>query len=455
MNRIKMILKFALVPISTMLFLSNVLAESDDIYVSDMDNSIDKKNSENINSKKVKYSVVVDFNGDYDESHDLALQKLVKDLSNGLIDGSNIKIDADSLIDDEIITDDYQLKVIFNDKKIDNLLHNGLIPVWYGLPEPLLFWLVKGVEVKGLDSDGNVTTRIDAKIVSADEENDIIKKIKKVGFDNGINVVFPINDLQDMEAVNVSSVIKSLPEEIIIPSLRYTKGYVTTALLNEKDGVFELIATIINCDEKSVVYSTTLKSEDVDVLLNNFINEFKRVVGSIEAEKNSKTQSTVVTTGFDNTDNLKLGLAEKNKYRVLIRNVSDFSNIMKIQSNLEKIGLMPVVLDVKGGDVLFLLKYDSPNSISSFLSMYKALISFESSEFIYIYDDEKSDILEVPELNSDQERKNEEENNENSSLNTETDAKNHYNNRSQNEPVLNNKFPDPNRKLKTGGGLVK
>lgn len=414
---------------------------------------------EEIKLEEQKYVYAVDFTGDYAEAEQLAMSKLLFDVSSGIVDVQNVNLNTDALISNEYITDDSKLKVVFNSNEVDNFISNGKIPTWKGLSEPLIVWMVKGQEVSEIDQDNNITSRVDARIVSADSKDLLATELEKLAKANNITIIYPMNDLEDMAKVNVSTVLQGNAQKISDVSRRYTPGYAISSILNAVDNnEYEMFYHVIDVMNNQEVYMSTVRGSEeriASVLLSEFKSRIGRsIVGS--QLRASVAITTPVSDGFDDNSLKTLGTVDNVSYTILLRNVPNFKSLMTIQNNLMTLGLNNVAIaSLKNQDVIFSFKNKTGIPLENLMNLYPALVKStnENDKCVYFFDSNNTEGIVIS--NESQEKR--DFTSENSTVSNETSEKINYN-----EPIENNggssvksNYPDPNRKLKTGGGIAK
>jgi hypothetical protein len=405
---------------------TNLLAE-DQVYVDNQSIQESISNTENV------YKYTVKFNGDFDESNELAFDALIKDLSKGSMNPSELAVNIGDLIESEQINED-SLDVIFNSAAVNNLISKGSITVWNGLVDPVIVWLVKGVA----DEDSKIKN---ATIISSSMVDGFSQKLLLIGKENNISIIYPMMDLDDIQNVTVSDVLSSSIDKVLAASSKYTSGLILNAYLEESDNNFnKLTYKIINIANSSELFSDTIEGSEDDIISKLYLTIKMNMSEKLNL---SESVDAAIISGFSYITNLKLGEYKDNHVRILVRNTENFKQMVDVKNNLLKCGFTHAdIVDVKGGDAIYDLQFDKGIQYKLMIEMYEKL-KF-NNDFVYTVNNTK----DVSSKNSEDIIKS-----------NETDVDIQYNTdvsvtKDQNNTTDNSTYPDPNKKLRTGGGVI-
>lgn len=437
------------------------------------------------------YTYRVPFDGDFDSAHSEAFNQMISALSNGSTDPSAIKVNVDSIISNETITDDGLLEVSFSDSAVRNLISSGKITVWSGLKEPLLVWLTRGTMVDYVDGEGAVDTKTEARIVVSGERDGFVDALIARGRLEKVNAILPLNDLDDMEAVTISDVMSGNADKISKASAKYTGGISVASLLAGNNGKLQLTYHFIDVATGQKIFSQTAEGTASEVV-DQFYNDLKTSLGTkkssgteISSERGTERDVSAYLDGYSDTSGLKLGMTPNGNYLVLIKNTPDFDVMMDIKQNFLKAGFKDAeVVDVKGGDVVYSLSTVRNVNPEKLMTVFQALEPDEYAPGVFYFNSNVKNIIVIPDENKAKSTSSTGEGMQNADNNTHEETESSVNTAtSSNEntetvvtgesngssPIqLNNRtqrgergrrksgnaYPDPNKKYKTGGGVL-
>lgn len=388
------------------------------------------------------YTYNVPFNGDFDESHEFAFSELIKQLSKGSMNPSEIAIDVGSMIQDEQITDD-SLVVTFKNKSVEELIASGKIKVWEGLPDPVIVWIVKE---PALSSNSFENDEPAAELISSNVTGTFAEKLKVEGINNGITIIYPMMDLDDMQNLSIPDVMLGKPDVISKASVRYTAGMALDGMLVTEGKRLKLIYHLISVSDSKELFSDTVVGSEEEII--NLVYTAVRMNLCKAIQSNSSMVVNENGNGFLSIEALNLGEQANNHVRILIRNTQNFAQMVEIRDNLLKIGFISAdIVDVKAGDVIFDISFNKGVLYKQMMEMYHNLQLL--NDFVYIYS--------IHDETSSTEVKNVDKNIQEDLKNNETNRDIQYNGSDSGESTTNNttssSYPDPNKKLRTGGGI--
>ncbi len=396
---------------------------------------------------KRNYIYSVPFNGDYDEAYEAAFRVLINDISGGSTPPSSLKVDISNLIATDEVIDD-ELQVTFARQEVEKLIQSGAITVWEGLADPMIVWLVKAVST-GENDDTN-----DVQIVSSSSPLDAVSEaIVKQGQKNKVNVIFPMLDLEDMQRMTIPDVMRGESSKIIEASTKYTKGVALDAMLVKEGDAFRLIYHLVNIAEEQEVVSDALTGTPEQIASSLFVVIKKHLATQSQAPSSDKVLTPTVKKqpGFANIASLHLGQQPDGSFHILVQNLNEFSDLVVAKRILDSGGFSKVdVFDVKGSDAIYTLRVPKGNKYADLMAELKALQPKENYcyEFSTIVAEDALANVPANEQNATTEQQ---DGNQNAQEKTETAKSIQYNN--QQKRGSSSAYPDPNRKLRTGGGL--
>ncbi|WP_406545480.1 DUF2066 domain-containing protein [Succinimonas sp.] len=335
------------------------------------------------------YTYKVPFDGDYDAAYSKAFKRMVTDVSSGATDPNSLSVNIQSLIASEDISmDGSEYIIVFDEAKIKRLISRGDISVWRGLSQPLVAWVLLGLpETDDLGEQKYKTSFI------TDAEDQFLAELKKAGSRNGVNLLIPLFDLDDMADLRASDVMLSDSEKAGKASQKYSSGYALLGVLSpEPGGQYQFAYHIVNISQKSEVLSNSVFGSLSQVavrfyqdLKNNsalFSAKTVRDESSNPGRDNSSDTSEV--PGYSHVEALGLGKQDDGSYRVLVQGAVNFSIMKQIKDDLYDKGFQSVsIAEVKGGDVVFLLKPAKDMVLEEAIAQEKVLVN--RTQYVYLY----------------------------------------------------------------------
>lgn len=431
------------------------------------------------------YTYKVPFDGDFDKAYHQAFILLINEISKGGTSPDNINVDISSLITEENLGDD-EIELTFGEEEVRKLFENGQIVVWNGLRDPLVVWMVMGTHVlehikpivvdeQGLTPQTEFGASVnhnmapqDVKIISSSSNIDLFsQKFIRKGQDIGVNLLYPMLDLDDIQNITVSDVMRGSVDKITKASARYSQGLATSIMLFCADNELRLIYHIINIASGKELDTGAITGNDEEII-TAFYDKLRQ---ALMAKPMSNPvmgigNNDVVAVGFTDTSSLSLGVIDASHYQILVRNLKTFSDVVAVKTSLLTLGFTAVeIVDMKGADVVFNLTHGASEVPTERLALYPQLqlVSPEIytstgmvGEYIAPPTEETNNINDA---NNTQDLDNAGNEQKKLGVNNETPAQIQYNIDQQsttekNNNLNKNKYPDPNKKLRTGGGLT-
>ena len=335
------------------------------------------------------YTYKVPFDGDYDAAYSKAFKRMVTDVSSGATDPNSLSVNIQSLIASEDISmDGSEYIIVFDEAKVKRLISRGDISVWRGLSQPLVAWVLLGLpETDDLGEQKYKTSFI------TDAEDQFLAELKKAGSRNGVNLLIPLFDLDDMADLRASDVMLSDSEKAGRASQKYSSGYALLGVLSpESGGQYQFAYHIVNISQKSEVLSNSVFGSLSQVavrfyqdLKNNsalFSAKTVRDESSTPGRDNSSDSGEV--PGYSHVEALGLGKQDDGSYRVLVQGAVNFSIMKQIKDDLYDKGFQSVsIAEVKGGDVVFSLKPAKDMVLEEVIAQEKVLVN--RTQYVYLY----------------------------------------------------------------------
>lgn len=385
------------------------------------------------------YRYVVQFDGDFSAAQREAFNSMVKSVSNGTTDPNSLNVNIQSLIKSEDISEEGDKYIVtFDSGKIGRLINNGTIVVWRGFKQPLVAWLVKG------DSSSSEEMHF-----VTDPKDNFYNALRNVGSKNKVNLLLPVFDLDDIGAMSISDVMQPNTSKTGVASQRYSSGYAVNGIVVVKDGnAVQFTYHMIDVANNIEIINNTLTGSPSQVAvlfyddLKKNANVFDRASSQATNSETSNTSTaSIPEEDFSKNSELNLGKQEDNSYRVLVQGVSNFAVIKQIKDELYALGLQNISFgEVKGADVIYIVSLANGESLASYFAKEPGLVN--RADYVYYYD-EKNRRDQI------QRQKQAKETAEKEATDAaEAEIKQRY-------IRENNDAPDPNQKLKTGGGVIR
>ncbi len=426
-----------------------------------------------------EYDFKVPFNGDFDTAHEEAFGRLVDSLSGGGADPASVNADIDAIIASEDFTEDGSLIVSFSPDAVKRLLGSGRIAVWKGLEEPLLIWMIRGTTADVAGDDGQVDSRSEVRIVSSGEKDGFADALIAAGLREKVRAILPLNDLDDMEKVSVSDIMQGAADRIAAASAKYTGGAAAALLLTGTPGNLSLTYHIVDLAKGETVYSDTAEGE-TSAVVGEFYASLKNVFGRKNPSAaglgagSGDPGAAPLLDGYDGTEpSLNLGSRPDGSYVVLIKGTPGFDAMMDIKRNFYKAGFSEAeITDVKGGDVVFTLTAIKNVDPRGLMELYPALVPDGAVPDVFNFDATVKNAIVIPDEKAEQTAENAGEGDGGATAAqpeekpAATDAAAGPAGEKAAEPVTGTRdvrrgrrkhrgsFLDPNRRYKTGGGVL-
>ena len=292
------------------------------------------------------YTYKVPFDGDYDAAYSKAFKKMVSEVSSGATDPDSLRVNIPSLIASEDIDD--------------------------------------------LGEQKYKTSFI------TDTEDQFLKELRNAGTKNGVNLLVPVFDLDDMTALSTSDVMLSDAGKASSASVKYSSGYALLGVLSpEAGGPYQFSYHIVNIAQKSEVLSNSVSGSLSQVAVrfyqdlknNAALFSKKNVITEDDRDsRNSRDNSSDAdgVPGYSHVDALGLGKQDDGTYRVLVQGAVNFSIMKQIKEDLYNKGFQSVsIAEVKGGDVVYALKPDKGMSLEEVMAQEKVLVN--RTQYVYLY----------------------------------------------------------------------
>ena len=201
------------------------------------------------------YTYKVPFDGDYDAAYSKAFKKMVSEVSSGATDPDSLRVNIPSLIASEDISmDGSEYIVVFDEAKVKRLISKGEISVWKGFSQPLVAWVLLGLP----ENDDLGEQKYKTSFIT-DTEDQFLKELRNAGTKNGVNLLVPVFDLDDMTALSTSDVMLSDAGKASSASVKYSSGYALLGVLSpEAGGPYQFSYHIVNIAQKSEVLSNSV-----------------------------------------------------------------------------------------------------------------------------------------------------------------------------------------------------
>lgn len=474
----------------------NVTA-ADNLIVDSIDNKKDNKKA-----TKSKYVYTVPFDGDIEKSHELAFDKLVQDLTSGVMQGSDLKFDVDSVIGDENINDE-GLWVKFDVKLVQKMIDDGVVTVWNGLSEPLVGWIVRGSMTKEdasntvndpskqpndaqIDVGLNDEPSAPAVLLASGSNDEFVEALSSLGNTNKVKFLLPVNDIDDLSVISLQDVLANNAQAIRTASQRYTSGNAVVGLLTTgTDGKLYFSYHVYNLVSGAEVISGDLSGTPTEIS-DAFLMQLKKHAGML-ASLTPPTQSS--STGAENesanngaVDKQAPGIKDSEHAVIQIFGIEDDDGeIRKVIDALYNAGVLDVVMRPSIGSMFFDLTYpDTYNCVERLAGISILKKRADGLVFDFMSKEEKSDVNgtfgdKSSALNEKNPYNNEgldstvPETQELNTENSSTVTKNTETSPTATEPTVtkptatkkvqrkngSQRYPDPNSVLHTGGGLGK
>jgi len=337
------------------------------------------------------YTYKVPFDGDYDAAYSKAFKKMVSEVSSGATDPDSLRVNIPSLIASEDISmDGSEYIVVFDEAKVKRLISKGEISVWKGFSQPLVAWVLLGLP----ENDDLGEQKYKTSFIT-DTEDQFLKELRNAGTKNGVSLLVPVFDLDDMTALSTSDVMLSDAGKASSASVKYSSGYALLGVLSpEAGGPYQFSYHIVNIAQKSEVLSNSVSGSLSQVAVrfyqdlknNAALFSKKNVTDDDRNSRNSRDNSSDADSvpGYSHVDALGLGKQDDGTYRVLVQGAVNFSIMKQIKEDLYNKGFQSVsIAEVKGGDVVYALKPDKDMSLEEVMAQEKVLVN--RTQYVYLY----------------------------------------------------------------------
>lgn len=349
-----------------------------------MSDSMDKTTVSNKNNNQSSlpvqknYIYKTAFDGDYDIAYKKAFAMLVTDLSKGATNPEEISVDISSLISEEMIGDD-EIEIYFDGQEVQKLLDSGQISVWNGLNSPLVVWYIEGPKVANYlenlsninegdtfsaqtEFDNQIETTNEVRIFSSSFKlNLFTQKLLLKGKDNKVNILYPMIDLEDIQNITVSDVMKGATDKIAKASARYTSDYGVSIMLYTSESDLTMVYHLVKISTGEEIATDSI-SGSIDDVIENFYAQVRHSVSTSSSNvylQGVNSQNTMLS-GFDDVSSLSLGPVDSTHFQILIKGLRSFNDVVILGRNLKAIGFKQVdVVNIKGSDAIFSIIHDS------------------------------------------------------------------------------------------------
>ena len=317
---------------------------------------------------------------------------MVSEVSSGATDPDSLRVNIPSLIASEDISmDGSEYIVVFDEAKVKRLISKGEISVWKGFSQPLVAWVLLGLP----ENDDLGEQKYKTSFIT-DTEDQFLKELRNAGTKNGVNLLVPVFDLDDMTALSTSDVMLSDAGKASSASVKYSSGYALLGVLSpEAGGPYQFSYHIVNIAQKSEVLSNSVSGSLSQVAVrfyqdlknNAALFSKKNVITEDDRDsRNSRDNSSDAdgVPGYSHVDALGLGKQDDGTYRVLVQGAVNFSIMKQIKEDLYNKGFQSVsIAEVKGGDVVYALKPDKGMSLEEVMAQEKVLVN--RTQYVYLY----------------------------------------------------------------------
>ena len=214
---------------------------------------------------------------------------------------------------------DGNLVLRFSLPMAENILKQGGITSWDGLSNPVLVWMV------GLDG---TQTDSDLSLVSGQNLSDFAQAILQAAPDYKYRLMFPILDLEDMQKVNVNTVLDHQDQVLMQASKRYGADYFVAAAISSvpnESGV-TLKWNLYNKD--GIAIASSALSGLMDEVASLGAGDIARALMTFQQTLNQETQTTQIRVNSADIDLLGPG---EGFVRLRIGNVRSLEDIKKVR----------------------------------------------------------------------------------------------------------------------------
>lgn len=219
-----------------------------------------------------------------------------------------------------------QLSVTFDDEKVREVLNNAGITSWSGLEDPVLLWF---------------TNVADGKVINSPDAVDAVRSFCQAAEKNGIRVMFPVMDLDDIQQVNSQTILSHNDEGLKKASARYdARYYIAGAVNREANGEYEFKVNVYDAEGKTLGSAQRKGSvqESSELLAKDVAGVF---MSTLSTAQNGSTQEA--PNGLDApseviaTDSLTPG-AYQGFVRIMVSGISNIQDYKAIQGALITFG---------------------------------------------------------------------------------------------------------------------
>lgn len=257
-------------------------------------------------------------------SFDDAIKEAFKSLESGITLGSST---SDFTLDQiapsirSLSSDaDGNLVLRFSLPMAENILKQGGITSWDGLSNPILVWMV-GLD--GTQSDS------DLSLVSGQNLSTFAQAILQAAPDYKYRLMFPILDLEDMQKVNVNTVLDHQDQVLTQASKRYGADYFVAAAISSvpnESGV-TLKWNLYNKD--GIAIASSALSGLMDEVASLGAGDIARALMTFQQTLTQETQTTQIRVNSADIDLLGPG---EGFVRLRIGNVRSLEDIKKVRN---------------------------------------------------------------------------------------------------------------------------
>lgn len=257
-------------------------------------------------------------------SFDDAIKEAFKSLESGITLGSST---SDFTLDQiapsirSLSSDaDGNLVLRFSLPMAENILKQGGITSWDGLSNPVLVWMV------GLDGTQSDT---DLSLVSGQNLSTFAQAILQAAPDYKYRLMFPILDLEDMQQVNVNTVLDHQDQVLMQASKRYGADYFVAAAISSvpnESGV-TLKWNLYNKD--GIAIASSALSGLMDEVASLGAGDIARALMTFQETLTQETQTAQIRVNSADIDLLGPGVGF---VRLRIGNVRSLEDIKKVRN---------------------------------------------------------------------------------------------------------------------------
>ena len=227
--------------------------------------------------------------------------------------------DIEPVVSSIAINDD-KLNIQFDAQKFNDLLAKKGVQVWQGLADPVLTWIYEGESDVSRFDGGNVLSPF-AQALSA--QADI----------NKYHLMFPILDLEDIRAVNFTSLDNLDKASLVKASLRYGVDYIIAGIVTAlPDGSPEFSYMLMDKTGKVLTNSKIAGTPD-----NVSAQSAQALALALNQNLHVNSEQNTIENSVNNAED-RLG-AFNDFVRVRVENLGNLNDLASFADQLSQIGI--------------------------------------------------------------------------------------------------------------------